>query len=58
MPVLIPHDEICLDVPPGLTAPARRLTNMAWLEAGNMLVPDVPMKVEIVTGPNWGVKEN
>ena len=39
MPVLIPHDEICLDVPPGLTADARKLAYEAWMEAGKILVP-------------------
>jgi len=47
------HDEMVLDVPKGLIPQYREIVTEAWLEAGHKLMPNVPTKLVIKTGPNW-----
>ena len=47
------HDEMVLDVPKGLIPQYKEIVTEAWLEAGHKLMPNVPTKLVIKTGPNW-----
>ena len=55
--VMVIHDEIVLDVPPGLMKKTRKIVENAWKEAGHKLLPSLPTRVGMASGPNWGVKE-
>lgn len=56
-PLTMPiHDELVCDIKPGFTKQVRKLVTDAWMDAGKQIIPDVPMKVDIAVGSNWGVK--
>ena len=50
------HDELVLDIEPATTSTYRPLIKEAWLDAGEQVIPGIPMAVDIKTGSNWGVK--
>ena len=50
------HDELVLDIRPDTTRTYRPLIKEAWIEAGEQVIPGIPMAVEIKPGDNWGVK--
>jgi DNA polymerase I-like protein with 3'-5' exonuclease and polymerase domains len=51
------HDEIVCDVPRGYMPQYRKLVEEAWLEAGEKVIPGIPMAVDMASGFNWGVKK-
>lgn len=50
------HDELVLDIEPETTKTYRPLIKTAWLEAGEQVIPGIPMEIDIKTGDSWGVK--
>jgi DNA polymerase-1 len=54
---MVIHDEKVNDLMPGETPAQRKIAEEAWIEAGKVIV-DTPMKVDIVTGTSWGVKQD
>lgn len=52
---MVIHDEIVCDVEPGLMKPTRKIVGEAWKEAGHKLFPSLPTRVNMKSGPNWGV---
>lgn len=53
---LMVHDEIVLDIPPGMMKQYRKIVKEAWREAGNQVMPGMPVIVDIGTGVNWSCK--
>jgi len=50
------HDELVCDIESGTTKTYRKLVKQAWHDAGEYVMPGIPMKVDIKVGRNWGVK--
>jgi DNA polymerase-1 len=50
------HDELDSDVSRGLRAKYTKLKREAWMEAGKVIIPDVPLEVEFEYGSNWACK--
>jgi DNA polymerase-1 len=55
--IMAVHDELVLDVAPGTEDGYASMVEWAWLEAGERIVPGIPMKVDIAIGDSWGVKK-
>jgi DNA polymerase-1 len=55
--IMAVHDELVLDVAPGTEDGYASMVEWAWLEAGERIVPGIPMKVDVAIGESWGVKK-
>jgi DNA polymerase-1 len=55
---MIIHDEAVSDNRVGEVTKLRKLTEQAWIDAGEFCIPGIPMKVDIKSGSSWGVKQD
>ncbi len=55
--VLLPHDEVVVDVQRGTMAEQKDIVDRSWKDAADYLAPGVPFEVDTKTGFNWGVRE-
>ena len=54
--IMAVHDELVLDIPAGMEGLYEEITRDAWIKAGEVVAPGVPMKVDISIGDSWGAK--
>jgi len=53
---LLVHDELVCDLPKGTIRAYKEVQKEAWSAAGKIMIPGIPVEVEMYTGPNWGAK--
>jgi len=53
---LMVHDEMVLDIPVKMVPIYTKIVTEAWMEAGHKLMPSLPTKLVIKSGPNWRVE--
>lgn len=54
--VLAVHDETDGDVPKKLLKTYQTITRRSWEDAASLVIPGMPMRLDMSTGPNWGCK--
>jgi DNA polymerase-1 len=55
---LIVHDEIVLDIPKEMKGKYIDLLDEAWMNAGKITMPGMPIRYDTRTGKNWGKGED
>ena len=55
---MVVHDEIVASCPIDTAEAYAILVRDAWVEAGRVVIPGVPVRADVKTGADWGIKQS